>query len=92
MSMHKIPLTELEELGLRAHGLDIGTPSQLSDAFRQGVAWTLQVQQPIAEVMSLFPLMGIAHIRVKMQEGVSPINVGDALYIDPVTSQAIKKE
>lgn len=51
-----------------------------------------QVQQPIAEVMSLFPLMGIAHIQVKMQNGVSPVKVGDALYIDPVTSQAIKKE
>jgi hypothetical protein len=39
MSMHKIPLTPIEEAGLRAHGLDIGTPSQLSDAFRQGIAW-----------------------------------------------------
>ena len=39
MSMHRIPLTPTEEAGLRAHGLDIGTPSQLSDAFRQGVAW-----------------------------------------------------
>lgn len=37
MSMHKIPLTPIEEAGLRAHGLDIGAPSQLSDAFRQGV-------------------------------------------------------
>ena len=42
MSMHKIPLTPTEESGLRAHGLDIGTPSQLSDAFRQGVAWGLE--------------------------------------------------
>jgi hypothetical protein len=39
MSMHKIPLNRTEEEGLRAHGLDIGTPSQLSDAFRLGVAW-----------------------------------------------------
>ena len=39
MSMHRIPLTPTEEAGLRAHGLDIGTPSQLSDAFRQGVRW-----------------------------------------------------
>ena len=37
--MHKIPITQIEEDGLRAHGLDIGTPSQLSDAFRQGIAW-----------------------------------------------------
>jgi hypothetical protein len=41
MSMHKIPLTLVEEAGLRAHGLHrgIGTPSQLADVFRQGVAW-----------------------------------------------------
>lgn len=39
MSMHKVPVTELERRGLESHGLDIGTPSQLSDVFRQGVAW-----------------------------------------------------
>lgn len=39
MSMHKIQLTNTEETGLRVHGLDIGTPSQLSDVFRLGVAW-----------------------------------------------------
>lgn len=38
MSMHKIPLTQIEEEGLRSHGFAIGTPSQLSDAFRLGVA------------------------------------------------------
>lgn len=46
MSMHKIPLTPLEESGLRAHGLDIGTPSQLSDAFRQGIAFALKNAKP----------------------------------------------
>lgn len=44
MSMHKLPLSELEEEGLRVHGLSIGTPSQLSDAFRQGIAWALSQQ------------------------------------------------
>lgn len=39
MSMHKTPLTPLEHDGLKAHGLDIGTPSQLSDCFRHGVKW-----------------------------------------------------
>ena len=39
MSMHKIPLTKMEEAGLVAHGLPVNTPSQLSDAFRQGIAW-----------------------------------------------------
>lgn len=41
MSMHKIPLSNLELSGLKAHGFDVGKPSQLSDAFRLGVAWPL---------------------------------------------------
>lgn len=48
MSMHQIPLTRLEEAGLRAHGLDVGIPSQLSDAFRQGVKWAQRNQVGIA--------------------------------------------
>lgn len=56
MSMHKKPLTRLEEDGLRAHGLFIGTPSQLSDAFRQGVAWALA--QPAAECNHRFMYFG----------------------------------
>ena len=48
--MHKKPLTELERQGLRLHGLDIGTPSQLSDCFRLGVAWASeQLEQKLAE-------------------------------------------
>lgn len=39
MSMHKIPLTELERRGLELHHLPIGTPSQLSDCFRIGMNW-----------------------------------------------------
>ena len=39
MSMHKIPLTEIERSGLEAHKLTIGSPSQNSDCFRLGVAW-----------------------------------------------------
>lgn len=51
MSMHRIPLTEVEEYGLRAHGLDIGTPSQLSDAFRQGLKYgQLDSNSEIAEL------------------------------------------
>lgn len=45
MSMHRIPLTQLEHDGLSAHGLDIGTPSQLSDVFRQGVAFALDATE-----------------------------------------------
>ena len=50
MSMHEIPLSTLEEMGLRRHGLTVGSPSQLSDVFRQGVAWVLsqQAAQPVA--------------------------------------------
>jgi hypothetical protein len=39
MSMHKTQLTELERTGLVAHGLACDAPSQLSDAFRLGIAW-----------------------------------------------------
>lgn len=49
MSMHKIPLTQLEEDGLRAHGLDIGSPSQLSDVFRHGIKWALEQTAPQPE-------------------------------------------
>ena len=49
MSMHKIPLTPLEEEGLRLHGLPIGTPSQRSDTFRQGVAWAVGEAKRLTE-------------------------------------------
>ena len=58
MSMHKIPLTQTEEAGLRAHGLDIGTPSQLSDAFRQGVAWGKQAAHKACENERLGEILG----------------------------------
>ena len=55
MSMHKIPLTPIEESGLRAHGLDIGKPSQLSDAFRQGVRYaSAQLQSQVGEAVEVF--------------------------------------
>jgi hypothetical protein len=55
MSMHKIPLTPIEEAGLRAHGLDIGTPSQLSDAFRQGVRYaSAQLPSQGGEAVEVF--------------------------------------
>ncbi len=51
MSMHKIPLTALEGEGLRLHRLPIGTPSQLSDCFRQGVAWALSQETQSVELL-----------------------------------------
>ena len=44
MSMHKIPLSKVEQEGLKAHHLPIGTPSQLSDSFRLGIAWARKME------------------------------------------------
>lgn len=41
MSMHRIPLTELERAGLINYGLAVGKPSQLSDVFRHGMKWAI---------------------------------------------------
>lgn len=46
MSLHKQPLTLLEAEGLHHHRLPLGVPSQLSDAFRLGVAWALSKSSP----------------------------------------------
>ena len=46
MSMHQIPLTDIERAGLKAHGLPIGTPSQISDCFRHGVKWAQEQRKP----------------------------------------------
>ena len=49
MSMHRIPLTELERVGLTNHGLPIGNPSQLSDVFRHGVKWALDNVEAVSK-------------------------------------------
>lgn len=41
MSLHKVPLSDLERSGLVSHGLSVGEPSMTSDAFRLGIAWAL---------------------------------------------------
>ena len=41
MSIHRIPLTELEREGLINYGLAVGKPSQLSDVFRRGMKWAI---------------------------------------------------
>ena len=51
MSMHKIPLTAAEEEGLKRHGLARGTPSQLSDVFRQGMAFAKENRDRIQQKM-----------------------------------------
>lgn len=74
MSMHKKPLTRLEEEGLRAHGLPIGTPSQLSDVFRHGVAWAaVQDQgevQKLREALTMF--VHLAESRLRELGSLSP--------------------
>ena len=49
MSMHRIPLTELERAGLINHGLAAGNPSQLSDAFRHGMKWALDNVKAVSQ-------------------------------------------
>lgn len=39
MSIHKIPLTDLEREGLTKHYLAVDAASQLSDCFRFGMKW-----------------------------------------------------
>lgn len=39
MSMHKIPLTDIEKDGLNTYKLPVNKPSQNSDCFRIGFAW-----------------------------------------------------
>lgn len=55
MSMHKIPLTDIEREGLKAHGLDIGTPSQLSDCFRHGMKWAQEQAAPVQAQLVTLP-------------------------------------
>lgn len=77
MSMHKIELTELERAGLEAHHLAIGTPSQLSDCFRHGVAWTLsQHITPKAQIEELLPklLMTIENISTELSDAILEVN------------------
>ena len=67
MSTHKKPLTELERSGLAVTGLPIGAPSQLSDAFRLGVAHAISeygnlVEQNKALKAALLDAKGFAEL------------------------------
>lgn len=70
MSMHKIPLSDIERKGLEAHGLAIGTPSQLADVFRQGVAWAnaqkmvLPQRKPVIEGNYAYDPVGYGNNKV----------------------------
>ena len=52
--MHKVPLTDLELAGLILHRMPVGSPSQLSDAFRLGMAWCAnnpQKKEPVTPLI-----------------------------------------
>lgn len=70
MSMHKIPLTSMEEDGLRNHRLPIGTPSQLSDCFRQGMAWALSQVSHVVELRVEY----LPPLQVKVRDILSGID------------------
>lgn len=44
MSMHKLPLTDLERSGLEKYRLPIGAPSLMADCFRLGVRHAVEAQ------------------------------------------------
>lgn len=91
MSMHKIPLTPIEEAGLRAHGLDIGTPSQLSDAFRQGVRYaSAQLPSQGGEAAGEYTCgkyAGLPWEEIQWANGKPPAN-GTKLYTHPADQVA----
>ena len=86
MSKHKTPLTELERKGLEAHGLGkyIGQPSQLADAFRQGVSWALseaKKQKPVCWFKH-GPYEGGEPLSVVFEDPQDDINYSALGYID----------
>lgn len=83
MSLHKKPLTKLEEEGLRGHGLDIGTASQLSDCFRHGVAWGLEAQQSIIKELEEkddSELLQLIHDDLKMRSRKGVVDISDFIW------------
>lgn len=85
MSMHKIPLTDTEREGLQTHSLDIGTASQLSDAFRQGVSWGERTSHSVAHK----ELLEIHHIGMCIAE-CPPISDKDSMTVRMVKEMAIR--
>ncbi len=79
MSMHIKPLTPIEEAGLRAHGLPVGTPSQLADAFRLGMAWAdkARAESTLAEEREAAPKA----VRLTAPDIVDALR-GNGLYED----------
>lgn len=70
MTKHQIPLTSIEEDGLRNHRLPIGTPSQLSDCFRQGMAWALSQASHVVELRVEY----LPPLQVKVRDILSGID------------------
>lgn len=81
MSMHKIELTDLERKGLELHRLPIGTPSQSSDCFRNGIKWALEntrTQSQWISVDDVEPKYGVLywHTHIKSDGSFTEVRVG----------------
>lgn len=95
MSMHKIPLSDTERAGLSAHGLDIGRPSQLSDAFRQGIAWCQgsELSAALAKVEELErDAMRYRHLRASFVRGHSHDLRWFLWRTTPLTAEGLDKD
>lgn len=96
MSMHLKPMTPEEESGLQAHGLPVGKPSQLADAFRLGVAWADKAHASPWKASVIDQLI-IAHILTAEHESNPMKAIQDLLAyhadiaVDPRVSGAAAK-
>ncbi|OQA27952.1 MAG: hypothetical protein BWY57_03568 [Betaproteobacteria bacterium ADurb.Bin341] len=96
MSMHLKPLTPIEEEGLLAHGLPVGKPSQLADAFRLGMAWADKTRAAPWKAAVIDQLV-IAHILTAEHESDPLKAIQDLLAyhteiaVDPRVSGAAAK-
>lgn len=68
MSMHKIPLTDLERLGLEKHHLPIGNPSQLSDCFRLGMKFAIEHENSDKKELIHFLKIALGYIDINIVE------------------------
>lgn len=71
--MIKTPLTPLELEGLLKHKLPIDRPSQLSDAFRLGMAFALSQPKPLEKIV--VPIIGT----VLILDGYKCVHIQDLI-------------
>ena len=91
MSMHATVLTKDEEEGLQFHRLPIGTPSQLSDAFRLGMKWASRKAKPPGGSVSWIPWPGDQSMPVQIGTIVDvEYRDGHVVYGIPVGSSDVR--